>query len=409
LKCGYHLLEKGEIARGEIMDYSQHVSTGVDFNSFLDGRDKALAERRLEYIDVLRGCAILMVIAVHTSANFSLPPWLAKITVQGARGVQLFFVVSALTLCMSWFGRHATITDFYLRRIFRIAPLFWLAILFYLGLNGWGESGIRRALASALFVHGLWPDTIISVVPGGWSIADEVIFYALFPFLVPRLITCNWRNFIVVTILAIVGGAQISRIFGALQPNFPETMQNGGDLFFSLWFPRQLPCFLFGIALFRFGVVDHRKIGTLIAGALLALSILLFIAMSWLDGVKYALPLGLQTTAGLIFSVSAFALANLAPSPFSVINHVMIWTGKVSYSAYFVHFAVIRFISPQEFFGVPILDFAAYFLLVTAISLTIASATYAAIEQPAIRLGSRVINRRVARQNARSPVSTKYV
>jgi peptidoglycan/LPS O-acetylase OafA/YrhL len=381
----------------------------VDFNSFLDGRDEPSVERRLEYIDVLRGCAILMVIAVHTSANFSLPPWLTKITVQGARGVQLFFVVSALTLCMSWFGRRSTIADFYLRRIFRIAPLFWLAILFYLGLDGSGESGMRRAVASALFVHGLWPDTIISVVPGGWSIGNEVIFYALFPFLAPRLVTCNWRNFIAIAIVVVIGGAQISRIFGALQPNFPETMHNGGDLFFSLWFPRQLPCFLFGIALFRFSVVDQRRIDTLLASALLALSILFFIAMSWLDGVKYALPLGLQTTAGIIFSISAFALANLAPSPSSVINRMMIWTGKVSYSAYFAHFAVIRFISPQEFLSVPILDFATYFLMVTAISLAIASATYVTIEQPAIRLGSRVINRRVARQNVRSPVSTEYV
>ena len=372
------------------------MNTGVDFNSFLDGRDEPPVERRLEYIDVLRGCAILMVIAVHTSANFSLPPWLAKITAQGARGVQLFFVVSALTLCMSWFGRRSTIADFYLRRLFRIAPLFWLAIPFYLGLNGWGENGMRHAVASALFIHGLWPDTILSVVPGGWSIGDEAIFYALFPFLVPRLVTCNWRSFIFITVVVIVGCAQISRIFGALQPSFPEAMRNGGDLFFSLWFPRQLPCFLFGIALFRFGIVDQRKIGASIAGGLLALSGFLFVAMSWLDGVKYALPLGLQTTAGLIFSISVFALMNLARTPSSVINHVIIWTGKVSYSAYFVHFAVIRFISPQEFFSVPILDFAAYFVLVTATTLTVASVTYMTIEQPAIRLGGRFINRRVA-------------
>jgi len=385
------------------------VSSGADFNSFLDSRDEAAAVRRLEYVDVLRGCAILMVLAVHTSANFALPPWLAKITVQGARGVQLFFVISALTLCMSWFGRRGTITDFYLRRIFRIAPLFWLAIPFYLALNGWGENGIRQAVASALFVHGLWPDTIISVVPGGWSIADEAIFYVLFPFLVPRLVACNWRSFILVTIVAIVGGAQLSRIFGALQPNFPETMQNGGDLFFSLWFPRQLPCFLFGIALFRFGVVDQRRIGTFMAGSMLALSALLFIAMSWLDGVKYALPLGLQTTAGLIFSISTLSLMNLVCPPSSLINRVMIWTGKVSYSAYFIHFAVLGLMPPQRLFSVPILDFAAYFVVITAVSLTVASVTYMTIEQPAIRLGSRIVNRRAAPKKNRPHVSTKYV
>jgi peptidoglycan/LPS O-acetylase OafA/YrhL len=385
------------------------VSTGADLNSFVDNRDETLAGRRLEYIDILRGCAILMVMVVHTSANFILPQWLAKVTVQGARGVQLFFVVSALTLCISWFGRHGTIVDFYLRRTFRIAPLFWLAILFYLFFDGWGENGIRQVLVSALFAHGLWPDTIVSVVPGGWSIADEAIFYILFPFLVPKLVTCNWRSFIVVTVVAIIGGAQLSRIFGALQPSFPQTMHNGGDLFFFLWFPRQLPCFLFGIAVFRIGVVDQRKIGSLLAGAMLALSVSLFVAMSWLDGVKYALPLGLQTTAGLIFSISAFALMNLDPIRPSIIIRGMIWVGKVSYSAYFIHFAVIRLIPPQAFFSAPIVDFSVYFVAVAAVSLAVASVTYVTIEQPAVRLGSHVIHRRIALQSVRSAVSTKYV
>jgi peptidoglycan/LPS O-acetylase OafA/YrhL len=52
--------------------------------------------RRFSYIDALRGYAILMVIAVHTSHAFSdLPKPLSTILNQDARGVQLFFV----TLC----------------------------------------------------------------------------------------------------------------------------------------------------------------------------------------------------------------------------------------------------------------------------------------------------------------------
>lgn len=129
-------------------------------------------------------------------AVFPRPPnWLTKIVNQGARGVQLFFVTSALTLSMSWVARNENSADFYARRAFRIVPMFWIAIVFFLWLNGTGPSmyapegiGVRHVIMTALRVHGFWPDTITSVVPGGWSVADEVMFYALFPLVVPRLL-----------------------------------------------------------------------------------------------------------------------------------------------------------------------------------------------------------------------------
>src|SRR5579872_2655088 len=93
--------------------------------------------KHFDYIDALRGYAILMVIAVHTSQAFpDLPIELFKVFAQGARGVQLFFVTSALTLSMSWVARNEGASEFYTRRIFRIAPMFWVAIIFFVWLNG---------------------------------------------------------------------------------------------------------------------------------------------------------------------------------------------------------------------------------------------------------------------------------
>src|ERR1700752_4153429 len=176
--------------------------------------------KRFDYIDALRGYAILMVIAVHSSQAYAeLPNSLAKILAQGARGVQLFFVTSALTLSMSWVARNESAADFYTRRIFRIVPMFWIAIVFFLLLNGTGPSmyapdgiGFRHVAMTALLAHGLWPDTITSVVPGGWSVADEVIFYALFPAIVPGLLKASWRSLIIVAGAAVVIGAELSRL-----------------------------------------------------------------------------------------------------------------------------------------------------------------------------------------------------
>jgi hypothetical protein len=58
--------------------------------------------KHLAYIDALRGYAILGVIGVHASQSGAELAWpLQLLADQGARGVQLFFVVSALTLMLS--------------------------------------------------------------------------------------------------------------------------------------------------------------------------------------------------------------------------------------------------------------------------------------------------------------------
>src|ERR1700678_4536089 len=104
------------------------------------GRKMPNPVRRLSYIDALRGYAILMVIAVHSSQAFSdLPKPLSTILNQGARGVQLFFVTSALTLSMSWVSRKESALAFYLLRFFRIAPMFLLWVPFFV-LLPWSGS-----------------------------------------------------------------------------------------------------------------------------------------------------------------------------------------------------------------------------------------------------------------------------
>ena len=161
-----------------------------------------MTPKRYAYIDAIRGYAILLVIAVHSSQYFNdLPDTVRTLADQGARGVQLFFVASAMTLGMSWQARHDGTVPFYIRRFFRIAPMYYLSIPLFLWGRGFGPSiyapdgiGWRHVAMAATFTHGWMPDTITSVVPGSWSIADEMMFYAVFPLLMLGLNRVRFSN-----------------------------------------------------------------------------------------------------------------------------------------------------------------------------------------------------------------------
>ena len=70
---------------------------------------------KYDYIDSLRGLAILGVIIAHTSQRVNPRGGFSSLLMaQGDKGVQLFFLVSALTLCFSLNFRKEQESHFYL-------------------------------------------------------------------------------------------------------------------------------------------------------------------------------------------------------------------------------------------------------------------------------------------------------
>ncbi|PQV65230.1 Acyltransferase family protein [Abditibacterium utsteinense] len=62
--------------------------------------------KKLEYIDILRGIAIILVVECHSARLVpAQSQFLSTLSNLGTLGVQLFFVASALTLCLSMQNR----------------------------------------------------------------------------------------------------------------------------------------------------------------------------------------------------------------------------------------------------------------------------------------------------------------
>src|ERR1700741_1429019 len=93
------------------------------------------AQHRIEYVDGLRAVAVLSVLAEHVTRHSTLAGATARhVLMEGAHGVDLFFVLSGFCLAYPTLAKmreqgRATfgIADFGAKRIVRIVPPFYLA------------------------------------------------------------------------------------------------------------------------------------------------------------------------------------------------------------------------------------------------------------------------------------------
>ncbi|MEX1239964.1 MAG: acyltransferase [Cyclobacteriaceae bacterium] len=357
---------------------------------------------KLRYIDALRGLAILGVLVVHCGQygrNEHLPSFIQTVVLRGAYGVQLFYVVSAFTLFLTLDKGEAELKpswfDFYMRRFFRIAPMYYLAILYYLWQNGLGPrywlgdaAGITPAniLSNVLFIHGFNPYWITSVVPGGWSIAVEMLFYCLIPLLFINIKNVQQAFIFFLTALILRAALQ----FTLNRMSVIESERLWQD-FLNLYLPSQLPVFALGV-LFYFIVKNNYK-ASLSPLQILVLSLILIAEVSGIP----VLPNHVLAAIG--FVVLAVALSKCEFRIF--VNPVSVYMGRVSYSIYLVHFAVLFWLNEYNAVDyLPVsnpvdamLNYSVRLLVLILLSVIISSCFYYLIELRFQRIGKKLINK----------------
>ena len=362
--------------------------------------------KRLEFIDSLRGWAVFGVIMVHANALVfdKLPIQLQVISSSGARGVQLFFILSAFSLFYSLDkrkqrGEPEGIVKFTLRRFFRIAPMFYVAIFIYgIGilhlLYPWlyekTQYSFGNIFAHITFIHGFWPNYVNSLVPGGWSIATEMAFYSVVPLLFQKIRTIStaiW--FFIISMTLYVG---MSLIGGG--PSYFSPSVWTDFIFFFL--PSQLIAFSLGTLLFMFFRGEHiHDDGKYMSFKPYAdhLMVLGFVgAIIMLINGQYK---------SILFSLPLFFVAwSLSLKSRKIfVNQYMSFFGKISFSVYLFHFLLIPFVSKFVLSALPppLTGISASILYFEIVALTtifvvpLAYATYRFIERPGMALGEHAI------------------
>lgn len=345
----------------------------------------AVRGQRLQFLDALRALAIAMVVLVHVSKLYPESDWVYRLGSWADRGVQLFFIVSAYTLLSV--DRDVALRTFFLRRVFRIAPMFYLAIVGYVALFGLGPQyyapkgiGPLEIGLTFAFLHEWWPNAMFSVVPGGWSIGVEAMFYAAFKPLqkavnsLPR--AAAFCALSIVASLAVM--LAINRMFGVRD----ETMRS----FSYLNFVGQTPAFAIGFLVF----FARRALGgwtlpPVAANLAIAALLAAMFALAWPGTAAMRFHL----IADVLFG--ALVLTASLHAPAWLVNTATCYVGRVSYSVYIVHFAVIEVVRRGFAHSVALQWLA--FPITLAASIAIAGLTYRHIEQPMIALGKRVTGR----------------
>lgn len=331
--------------------------------------------KKLAFIDALRGYAVLGVLLVHTGQVSGFPD--APVAA-GARGVQLFFVVSALTLMLSWHHRNDGAGPFLIRRAFRILPMFWLSIPLYLsGPVDW------QIVAAALLLQASRPDWLFApIVPGGWSICAEAAFYLVFPVLAAT-VTSAKRATMLLAAAALV--AVLWRYAGMkyLPLVYPDASRDELWVFNQFTFPSQFVVFAEGVLCFFLipGFAKLRRV---------QLEIILWSALCGAAFSSVYKP-HLFPAFGGFFAIVAACMANGAGR--ILINPAISWIGRCSFSIYILQWLAIGHAQPiaDHFEGAAklIVLLTGTVILATAMS----SATYLLIERPMIRLGNLLLAR----------------
>jgi peptidoglycan/LPS O-acetylase OafA/YrhL len=352
--------------------------------------------RRLEFVDSLRGLAALSVVAFHMAAlsHLPVPHWAHAVVLNGWSGVPLFFLVSAFSLCHTMkgrYGRVGAIPEFYVRRFFRIAPLFY-AMLVFCAIRDTTYSSphsIRDWAKSILFVFNFFPGYEEGIVSASWTIGVEMPFYAIFPLLFQRFRTVS--SLLALFFAALLGSVIFQELVFQQLPIRP-TLQT---VFYDSSLFRHFPVFIIGMLCWVIfdNFIDGRENSRSIGAALIFGSLFAYYAV-WHSALNILFP-DTYYWQPIIHSALLLGLAILPARAF--VNRLSLFAGKISYSIYLLHPPTIIFLLPvyrriYYTFGLSVtVSFALCLTLTLCILLPASVLTYKWIEAPGMNLGKRLL------------------
>ncbi|HAT5004545.1 acyltransferase family protein [Serratia marcescens] len=353
-------------------------------------------KERIDGPDILRGFAAISVIVVHLIASSQID-FGHVITLIGSKftaSVTLFFTISAFSIAYAYNDGFINKTDFknfYIKRFFRLAPLFYLAmivegVIIYYAFQH--TPSAFEVLMSGTFLFNLVPKMQDGIVWAGWSLSIEWVFYLLYP--VIFIFSNNKKTIVVLWMLCVFISSSIAKV----QAEPIEIYMN--ILNHMVFFISGIFVYLYLKELQVLGANLGRYSGFvsgLIMSSLMALLIYCFAQDGYPFNIYIVYPL---IWVGMIAS-------SIIGIPALINNRFTRFLGKASYSIYLMHGIVLYLLKAVgtyrwvDTFAVSgPMKFLISILITAVLTIAISYLSYRYIEEPGIKLGKRFISKRNA-------------
>jgi peptidoglycan/LPS O-acetylase OafA/YrhL len=263
--------------------------------------------------------------------------------------------------------------------------------------RGWREGPELWHYPYHVFLVNIFhPLTSSSVVPGGWSISCEVMFYMMVPLLYKFFYTNKRIVYLMVFALFILPLGNYFLKKYALNTFFAGYETSITNNFFYRWIPSQFACFGFGMILFK--IYQDGSYKKYISKKSVNLLLVLIVSAALIAAKKFNLVLPqVHHIYACLFMILALLLSVY---PWKIyVNNFTVFLGKISYSGYLLHFLVIKqtTIAIEKFAPTLMANKMLYFSIVALIgfilTIPLAYLSYKYVELSAVSWGKSLIKR----------------
>ncbi len=272
--------------------------------------------KTINSIQFLRGAAALLVLVEHLRIESGLYPY-------GAVGVDLFFVISGFII---FFVTESDQRNFFLKRIIRIVPLYWLVTFAIAAITiakpslfNSASFGVAHFFWSLFFIpHYTEAQGLRPLLALGWTLNYEMMFYLLFA--AGMAISHKWR--FEITSLLLLG---LFLIANAL----PIGPTHG----FSFYGDAIILEFIFGMAIAKH--LHRQPVTSRVAMlSLVTVTLALFLIVTiWRPTGVRIIDNGIPAAIMFVALLSSEALFSTS----TTLQRISIVAGSVSYALYLIH------------------------------------------------------------------------
>lgn len=305
-------------------------------NIIKNNKDKNIERIYFPELDGLRFFAFLLVF-VHHHSLFS------NINTNGWIGVDLFFVLSAFLLTkllIAEYYKTQTISfkKFYIRRIFRIWPIYFLFIGFSIALFLFSNGAPSNYIGMRIIGLFAFSDNIMTAIYGWnplpytahlWTIAYEEQFYIFIPIIILFLVRSSFKTKVIYII-------SIYILFNLIRLTLIANNANSTAIIGMLPITRFESIFMGMVIGFNGFDFLLKKVKPLLLG-LIGIFFFLLIYLFPLDNISYWI-IAQYTFVGISTSMILFSVLNSDFLKKIFSNQIFVFLGKRSYGLYVYHF-----------------------------------------------------------------------